>query len=422
MLLLWLVRPNAMARAQATAPAASAAGAGAAQPPPPTVLSTFKIQGYLQVDAVPFQQSSVDQLDPGSGQPLNEDRFSIPRAWLRASAQHGFVRGSVMLDANTVHGPSFGLYTAEGAIGYPAERPYVEIAGGLFLIPFGFETTELAYQRLFMEPSTWVTALFPGSRDLGARVGGEWSFLRYTLAAMNGNPAGDASFPERDPNRAKDILARVIARGPVGRRVELEIGASGLIGEGFHAGDPPTKDTVTFVDANEDGIAQPTELQRVAGNPGTPSKNFKRFGLGGQFALLMDLPVLGKGRIYGELVWAENLDRGLVPADPVTLGRNLRELGFMLAMRQAVTRHAEIGVRYDYYNPDQDASDRQGLHLVAKDAAFTTLGFVVGWCTLPYARLTVQYDHRTNPLGRSQSGKPTTLAMDSLTVRGQVEF
>jgi phosphate-selective porin len=94
----------------------------------------------------------------------------------------------------------------------------------------------------------------------------------------------------------------------------------------------------------------------------------------------------------------------------------------MMALRQAVTRHAELGVRYDDYNPDQDAVDRQGARLVTKNASFATLSVAAAWCSLPYLRVTLQYDHRSNPLGRSRSGKPTTLAMDSLTVRAQVDF
>jgi hypothetical protein len=41
---------------------------------------------------------------------------------------------------------------------------------------------------------------------------------------------------------------------------------------------------------------------------------------------------------------------------------------------------------------------------------------------LPRLRVTLQYDHRKNPLGRDVRGAPTSLAADSLIVRAQLEL
>jgi len=414
--------PPASERASASGPMLGLRGRDASGAPT-ELKDGLWLSGFLQVDAVTYQQSSVDELDPGSREPLNQDGFLIRRARLRADARHGFVSGSMVLDANTIDGPQVRLFSAEASVGYPkVGQPYVQGTLGLFLIPFGFETSEQADQRLFLEESTWVRALFPGRRDLGARVSGEWAFLRYALAVMNGNPSDSRSLPERDPNRAKDFVGRLAARGELASRAIVEVGVSGLWGTGFHAGAAPTKDTVVFRDANEDGIVQPSELQRMPGNPGDASENFRRFALAADAALVLDVPVLGEGKIYGELVWANDLDRGVYPADPVALGRSARELGFMIALRQHITRHLEVGARYDVYDPDRDATDRQGARVVTQDAHFSDAAFVLAWCSLPYARVILEYDHRHNPLGRSQSGKPTTLAMDSLILRGQVAF
>jgi hypothetical protein len=56
------------------------------------------------------------------------------------------------------------------------------------------------------------------------------------------------------------------------------------------------------------------------------------------------------------------------------------------------------------------------------DASFSTVGMAVAWCTLPHLRVTLQYDHRSNPLGRDASGAPTTLAADTVILRGQLEL
>ena len=48
--------------------------------------------------------------------------------------------------------------------------------------------------RFFLEPATFARALFPGSYDAGVALGGQWRWLRYDVAAMNGAPSGDAQF------------------------------------------------------------------------------------------------------------------------------------------------------------------------------------------------------------------------------------
>lgn len=382
-----------------------------------------RVSGLLQVDGVAFHQASVDELDPATRAPLNETRFLIRRARVKLDASYGYVHGLVQIDANTVRGPSVRLLAAEASLRYPREgEKLIEVAAGLMFIPFGFETIELANRRMFLEASNWVNALFPGRRDLGARIAGEWLFLRYAVAVMNGNPTSSGQLPLRDPNRGKDVVGRVGAEGKLFSFLEATLGLSGLWGKGFHAGTPPTKDTTVVRDVNEDGIVQLSEVQLVPGDPGEPSKNFKRYALGADLAFAYNLPWLGRGRSYGELAWAKNLDRALFLADPVTQGRNLRELGFMVALRQELTRHAELGVRYDRYDGDFDATDRQGVSLVPVHARVSTWAFALAWCTFERLRVSVEYDHQKNPFGRSQSGQPTTLAADSLTLRAQLEL
>lgn len=398
-----------------------AAGVRADEPTPPYRLS---MSGLVQVDGVPYHQASVDELDPSSGEPLNLDRISIARAWLSASGNYEYAHGAVTVEGSTTRGPQVRLLVAEAGIGYPGGDgvPLVDLTAGLFLIPFGLETQEPVPKRLFLEASTWVEALFPGRRDLGLRLGGAFRFLRYDVAVMNGNPIGGASLPMRDPNRAKDVLGRIGVDDALTSWLRVAAGVSALIGSGFHPGSAPTKDTFTVRDVNEDGIVQPTEIQIVAGDPGEPSHNFDRRALGGDIRVDYELPLLGAGRVYGEVAWALNLDRALFVADPVSSSRDARELGWMVALRQHVTRHAELGLRYDHYDPDRDANSRRGVRTVPFDASFSTLTAAVAWCTLGYLRVSLQYDHRQNPLGRDNRGAPTTLAADSLTIRGQLEL
>ena len=137
---------------------------------------------------------------------------------------------------------------------------------------------------------------------------------------------------------------------------------------------------------------------------------------------LVAVPRLGELLLYGELVWASNLDRALYPADPVAAGRDLRELGWYVGFTQELTKWAMLGVRYDRYDPDADATERIAASIVPRDSSFSTVAVALAAIYAPYVRLVVEYDHHTNALGRKPSGAPTTLGSDVLTFRAQAQF
>ncbi len=396
------------------------------------------VSGLVHADWIVNRQSSENEVD-SQGHPLNENRFLIRRARLRAESDQGLVHGVVMIDANTVNGPEVRPYDIEASIKWPAERPYpveplmaarderydpyVVVSAGLLLTPFGYELQEMDYTRPFLERSTISTALFPSPFDLGLRGLGGWRMVHWQLGIMNGDPIGEAGFPGRDPNKSKDLLFHLGAGHELSHGVRLEAGVSGLTGRGFHEGTPATKDQITWRDQNEDGIVQLPEIQVVPGSPATPSESFDRFALGADARLEIDIPVVGKLAARAEIVRAKNLDRGLRVADPVAAGgRDLRELGWHVGATQELTRWGMIGVRYDFYDPDADAQLQQPFALVPTDTSYKTLSFMAAVRFGSHARLVAQYDHRGNSLGRDAAGNPTTLADDSLTFRAEARF
>jgi hypothetical protein len=412
--------------------AAQAALAEEAAPPPPpssglpgrlTVGETsMAVGGFLQADAVLVDQSSQDQLSPAGGEPLNTRRFLIRRAHLFVEAQRGLLSGVVELDANTVKGMAVGLARAELALAKTRPAWGWELSLGLMRIPFGLEVREWDPDRFFLERSNVSRALFPGTFDLGARAQISWRFLRAQLAAMNGNPLGDASFPARDPNAAKDFVGRLGIDATIASKVHVIAGVSSLKGTGFHPGTSATKDILVWRDQNEDGIVQLSEIQVIPGRAATPSQNFPRFALGADGKIGLAVPRMGSFALFGEVVWASNLDRGLQPADPIGSGRDLREFGWVVGASQEFTTHAALGVRYDYYNPDVDAYRQMPTVLVPKDVSFRTWTFALSFGGMAHNRLTLEYQHNRNSLAIAADGSPTTLAADTLTLRGQMVF
>jgi ElaB/YqjD/DUF883 family membrane-anchored ribosome-binding protein len=380
------------------------------------------LYGYVQAD-YQIRQSSEDQLD-ASGQPFNQDRFLIRRARLGVIMDRRYGEGRIEVDGNTVNGPAFGLTGAEASLKLPGSGdgapPVVRGTMGLFRIPFGGEVPQDDRYRLFMERSTAARALFPGEADLGARLSGGWHFIRYALAVMNGQPLGGSAFAGLDPNHQKDILGRLGVEQSL-ERVAFSGGFSALRGTGFHSGAQATKPMLQWNDSNEDGSLGANEIVGLAGLAATQSSNYTRTAFGADLSVSARFSPMLRTSLAAEFYLASDLDRAILPADPKSvLGRDLRELGYYVSLIQEYGRW-RLGLRYDYYDPDQDANKMLNRSPVPTNASYASMAVVAG-CTATWGRLLVEYDYNRNHLGLDLKGMPTNLADNALFVRGEVTF
>jgi hypothetical protein len=407
-------------------PTPTGIAAGPAAPAPPSLLPVaVRLSGYIQADGVLHDASSQDEVDPSNGAPLNQTRYLLRRARLHLDIDHARMSGSLELDANTVNGPAAGVIDAEVTVNArtpdPSGRAWGNATIGLLRTPWGYEVNQRDQDRFFLERSSVSRALFPGVFDLGVRLRGGWRFIDVQIAMVNGDPLGDRAFAVQDPNHAKDIVGRLGVSGARGR-VAFAAGLSGLTGTGFHRGTPETKDVLVWRDQNEDGIVELSEIQVIPGSAATPSQDFHRFALGADARLRIALPRLGALEIIGEAIWATNLDRGLAPADPVATGRDLRERGWVAGFVQELGKWFAVGGRYDRYDPDADASEQRALVVVPVDAHYATWTATAAWRWTELDRIVVEYQHLTNPLGRTAAGVPTTLGGETVLVRGQLAW
>lgn len=383
---------------------------------------TVALTGYVQADAVPWSEDSVDEIDPSTSAPLNQERLSIPRARLRATARRDDAFALLELDGNTQRAATARLLAAQ--VGWSralADDAQVTVAAGLMKIPFGAEVPADERDKPFVEAPAISRALFPGNYDAGVVVRGSYGVARWAVAAMNGAPVGDAQWKGLDPSSSYDFVGRIGAEIDGPRKLHISAGASALTGTGLHPGTPPTKDGLQWVDQNQNGRVDPTELEVIPGSAGEPSQTFARRALGVDATVQWCLCALGTGAAFFEAAIATNLDRGLVYADPIATSRDLRQLGFAAGAVQSIGAYAVVGARYDRYDADRDAMDRQGVDLVNVHKVFSTLAIMASarWAD---ARVTVEYDHQRNPFGRGDDGAPTTRAADRITLRAQVGF
>ena len=137
-----------------------------------------------------------------------------------------------------------------------------------------------------------------------------------------------------------------------------------------------------------------------------------------------DPDTVGNGTAFFEAVLATNLDRGIIYSDPIAISRDARQLGLSIGVVQDIGAYAQLGARYDRYDADRDAMDREGLDLVGTHKILSTLAVMAAarWPASNDARITVEYDHERNPFGRGDDGAPITRSADRITLRAQVGF
>ena len=102
----------------------------------------------------------------------------------------------------------------------------------------------------------------------------------------------------------------------------------------------------------------------------------------------------------------------------MAFGRDYREFGAYVALTQELGQHAQVGVRYDFYNPDADSVNTVMGATKPTAFAYQTLSFVAA-LQAPSGRLIAEYDINRNHNGRDMEGNPTNLADNVFTIRGR---
>jgi hypothetical protein len=323
-------------------------------PAPAAWYDKIKLGGFIQAQFI-ANEASADGVD-AQGRPENNDRFEVRRARLKLTFSEDPAEAVLHIDAL----PSgFRVLEAEASAKLKWHGDaYTKLTAGLFRIPFGWELQESMSQHPFPERSIWANRMFPGVRDVGARVwGAAWNdAIIYQVALQNGNPIGDSVFPGLDPNGFKDVTARLGTKLGI-----LRAGVSGLLGEGYL---PPLEDDAATPDVDE------------SHGP----IDYGRWAAGADLVLAFELDPLGKLGIYAEAVYAKNLDRsnarnlpqpvledddGIDVATSEVVDRN--QLGAYLGVLQHLGPLFAAGARLDYFDRDPDADDDQlsALTLVA---------------------------------------------------------
>ena len=280
-------------------------------------------------------------------------------------------------------------------------------------------------ERLFLERATAERRSFPGEYDAGARLQGGWRFVRYALAVQNGEPIGEKRLPA-----ARSEPPEGLSSGRVG--IDTPIAPV----SGWRRIFGPVRHGVPPRDARDEGdgaVDRPRRQRRRSIRARSRSCRARAadalaellaLRLRRRLRLGVERAGLGATVLYGELYWAKNLDRAVLPADPrrSAFGRDYREFGRYVALTQESgrTRRSARATTSTTRTPTRANTVMGATKPTA--LAYQTLSLrgraagAVGRGSSPSTTSTATTTAAT------RAGNPTNLADNAFTIRGEVSF
>jgi hypothetical protein len=197
---------------------------------------------------------------------------------------------------------------------------------------------------------------------------------------------------------------------------------SALAGTGFHAGTPATPDMLLYRDVDQSGTFDPRNVVLVPGQPATASRTFARWGAALDVALTAQPVPRWRFTVFAEAAYALNLDRGVLPADPVLAGVATREIGWAVGYVQTLFDYVVAGLRVEGYDPDADRVVAENGRLVRSDASYFVATFHLALALDRSTLLGVEYVAVRDHLAIDAAGRPTDLRNNVLLCRLQAGF
>ncbi len=394
-------------------------------------LKKIKISGYVQtqyqatdgIAGTAFNGGSAPAPGGFSGGAFPNDvssRFSVRRGRIKFNYDNDLTQYVMQFDVTQ---GGFGIKDMYASI----KEPYLKLAtftGGIFDRPFGFEISYSSSMREAPERSRMYQTLFPGERELGAKIelapqSGMLSMFNAKVGIFNGNNNNNN---ENDNN--KDIIGRVGFQLPFNEQnLEIDGGVS------FYSG--------KVTDGSKYKYTIMSGAWSVDSTTTNNGKSFDRSYVGVDAQLYYDLPVLGGLSLRGEYI------TGTQPGTAATstyyvysngsgtplYSRNFS--GYYINYIQNIGLTEQIIVKYDQYNPNTDIKSAnigtRNLTTVG-DITYTTLGLGVAHHFDGNVKLTLYYEMISNDKVNSATTTASLLPFKEdvkdnvFTVRMQYKF
>jgi phosphate-selective porin len=353
-------------------------------------LNKIKVSGYIQAQWDSYQSDLYKVNDP-------QNTFYIRRARVKFTyeALDG-VKFVLQPDFST---GNLTLKDAYAVVNIPKLKGW-QVWAGQFNRP-DYEVEYSSSQREVLERSRVIRAIYPGEREIGAKL--EYSGtnvpILFQLAALNGNFTGTQA---KDADSKKDIMARFVysAKMP-SAGVGIDFGVNGYFG-----GNRAKTNKYTL---ESDGTLDSASV----------GDYLKKQWYGAEVRVFAD--VLGGLSLKGEYIYGTN-STASTTALKTEPNKVNKFSGYYLYLVKNIGNKHQLAVRYDYYDPNTSLSG---------DAAKSSVYYKTWNVAWQYymndnIRISLNYEMPTNEENTSvknAAGTATPQLKDNVfTVRVQAKF
>jgi hypothetical protein len=393
-----------------------------------SVLSRLKLTGYIQSQFQLADTAGIESFAGGNFPSGIDNRFSVRRGRYKLAYDYSFSQYVIQVDVTE---KGVGIKDAYVSFTEPWLQSFA-LTAGVFDRPFGYEISYSSSVRESPERSRMFQTLFPGERDLGAKLTfqppktSRFNFIKVDAGLFSG--AGPTVV---DFDRYKDFIGHVsLIKNTRDEKLKAGLGLSYYNG-GWRQG---TRFTYSLTDPLY-GFTMDSTTTKTG-------DKLRREYFGVDAQLVLDLPI-GITQLRGEFITGtqpgtdkSSVSPSVQPSTDAYI-RNFAGAYAYLIQNIGQTRNQLI-FKYDVFDPNTSVSGNQiglatGLPAGAKatsasDARFSTFGF--GWIYRfnSQVKITAYYDWVINETTENIKNSSTLKDLSTdrkdnvFTIRVQYKF
>ncbi|NOU46009.1 MAG: porin [Bacteroidales bacterium] len=386
-------------------------------------LKKIKVTGYVQAQYQLADTTGISSFAGGNFPANVDNRFSVRRGRVKIMYDNTLTSSVVQFDVTE---KGVAIKDAYIKITEPWTKS-LSLTSGVFDRPFGFEISYSSSMRESPERARMTQTLFPGERDLGAKITfqppktSKWNFFKAEAGMFNGVSGSFVDFDSK-----KDFIGNIgINKTTKSEKINYAVRASY-----YNGGWRQATSKVYAIAADSLGM-NAYLLDYDTANYGAITK---REYIGADAQVNIDW-VAGLTSIRGEYIQGKQptvSGSSTSPTAAITTDayiRNFRGMYFYLLQNIAATKFQAV-VKYDVYDPNTDIAGDEIKNLKKDnslkngktDIKYATIGLGLVYRYSNNVKLTAYYDIVKNETSSNLKGYSQDLSDNVFTLRLQYKF
>lgn len=383
-----------------------------------------KVSGYIQTQYQIADTAGIKSYSGGDFKEGVDNRFMVRRGRIKADYKSKGVQTVLQIDVTEK-----GLAIKDAYISFsPLLLNAVTFTGGMFNRPFGYEISYSSSMRESPERGRMSGILFPGERDLGAKITlqgpekSKWNFLTLEAGLFNGTGAPKAGADASDFDSFKDFIGRM-ALSKSFKEGNIKASVAGSFYHGGWAQDTVFNFTIGQINDSTSGFV------KSSGKVKRFTKAEREYtGVDAQLAIKSEigLTILRAEFISGRQPGSsKNSDSPQArPADN-TYFRKFNGAYFYFIQNIKETGLSVV-LKYDWFDPNSDMQGntigKTGNNTSQADLKYTTLGSGLRYDIKGGLSFTAWYDMVKNETTQNIEGYQKDIKDNVITLRMQLKF